>query len=121
MPVAPPPRAKPAKIRYFPGRAPQGAPATSDTDSDDEEDEQIVKPTPAKHDDSSVAGGAGRVVQIGEMAAKGTMKLALRDVKVENGRVLIGGEDKAAGMSASPTVGFELIEKYRIIFGRGRD
>lgn len=100
MPAAPAaPRPKPVKQRYFPGRAPQGAPVDADSDSDDDEEEQVsIQPKRAAPDENSVAGGAGRVVQIGsDGKPKTQMKLALRDVKVENGKVLLGGEDKAAG------------------------
>ncbi len=42
---------------------------------------------PIKVDESIVAGGAGRIVK------EPAMRLALRDVKVEGGRVLVGGKE----------------------------
>lgn len=75
------PLARPSKIRYFKGKAPDAAP-----DSDSDEDEEGLKqaaPEPIKIDKNIVAGGAGRVIP------DGGMKIALRDVKIEGGRVVL--------------------------------
>ncbi|KAL7420062.1 hypothetical protein Q5752_005027 [Cryptotrichosporon argae] len=83
------PAQKQEKVRYFKGK-PIGGPAPdSDSDSDDAAPEPPLKgraPAAPKQDPRLVAGGAGRV--IGD--AKG-IKLQLRDVKVEGGRVVLGG------------------------------
>ena len=87
--------AAPSKIRYFKGKAPDAA--LSDSDSDEAEVEQ--KPQPTKTDKRLMAGGAGRVLQEG---AK--MKVALRDVKVEGGRVLlpkVAKQGKRAGSTVT--------------------
>jgi microfibrillar-associated protein 1 len=90
------PLAKPSKIRYFKGKAPDAAPE-SDSDEDDE-DLKPVAPEPVKIDKNVVAGGAGRVIP------EGGMKIALRDVKIEGGRVVLPKTEegeRAAGFSKS--------------------
>ena len=74
---------KPSKIRYFRGKAPTAAAASSD---EDDSDAEVASPEPVKVDRDLVAGGAGRVVR------EPAMKVALKDVKVENGRGLMGGK-----------------------------
>lgn len=83
------PLTKAPKVRYFKGKAPDAAPSDSDSDNEDE-----VKPQQLelkKVDDRIVAGGAGRVIQQGDESLP-KMKLKLGDVKVEGGKVLIGGK-----------------------------
>ena len=77
------PLIKPTKIRYFKGKAPDAAP--SDSDSDEDEDARPAAPPPVKVDKNIVAGGAGRIVPDGGAI----MKVTLRDVKVEGGRVVL--------------------------------
>ena len=81
------PLAKPSKIRYFKGKAPDAV-----ISSDDDSDVEVAPPEPIKVDENLVAGGAGRIVRQPAPA----MKVALRDVKVEGGRVMMGG--KPAGV-----------------------
>ncbi len=76
------PLAKPSKIRYFKGKAPEAALSSDEDDSEVE----TAPPEPIKVDKDLVAGGAGRIVK------EPAMKLALRDVKVEGGRVMVGGK-----------------------------
>ena len=76
------PVVKPTKIRYFKGKAPDAALSDSDEESDED---RVRVPEPVKVDKSVVAGGAGRIVPDGGA----TMKVALRDVKVEGGRVVL--------------------------------
>ena len=76
------PLVKPTKIRYFKGKAPDAALSDSDEESDDE---RVIAPEPVKTDKNIVAGGAGRIISDGGA----TMKVALRDVKVEGGRVVL--------------------------------
>ncbi|WVQ98144.1 hypothetical protein IAU59_005266 [Kwoniella sp. CBS 9459] len=92
------PIAKPSKIRYFKGKAPEAP--QSDSDSESDEDDQQQQQTRkqigrnnavSKVDQHYVAGGAGRVYTPGAAAAQG-MKVELRDVKVEGGRVVLGGQ-----------------------------
>ncbi|KAK4684965.1 microfibrillar-associated protein 1, partial [Tremellales sp. Uapishka_1] len=88
--MAPPvktPAVRAPKVRYYKGKAPD-RPTHSDSDSDDEE--HIAVAEPVKVDKRVVAGGAGRIIQQGDEKPK--MKLALRDVKVQSGKVLIGGQ-----------------------------
>jgi microfibrillar-associated protein 1 len=85
----PTPVVKPAKIRYFKGKAPLLP--TSDSDSNDDDNTPAELPKP-RMDKNVVAGGAGRVIPQGTQG--GGMKVALRDVKVEGGRVLLGGKDQ---------------------------
>ncbi|WWD21575.1 hypothetical protein CI109_106061 [Kwoniella shandongensis] len=94
---------KPAKIRYFKGKAPTAA--ISSDESDDEDDEEAAakenerqrraQEAKRERERNLVAGGAGVVLQTGEGAGKKVpkMKLELRDVKVEGGRVVLGGKD----------------------------
>lgn len=94
---------KPQASRYRRGKLPSGAPAPSDSDSDSESDQdglearvQQKRKNAAQAADQSglVAGGAGRVVNIGRPEVKPrNIQVALRDVKVEDdGAVLIGGK-----------------------------
>ncbi|CAD6570134.1 MAG: hypothetical protein TREMPRED_005606 [Tremellales sp. Tagirdzhanova-0007] len=76
------PLAKPSKIRYFKGKAPDAAISSDEDDSDVD----VAPPEPVKLDKTLVAGGAGRIVK------EPAMKVALRDVKVEGGKVLVGGK-----------------------------
>jgi microfibrillar-associated protein 1 len=82
--------ARPSKVRYFKGKAPDAAP---DSDSDSDEDEVRHAPEPVKVDTSLVAGGAGRIItDASALASKkgvGEVKVALRDVKIEGGRVVL--------------------------------
>ncbi|WWC68035.1 uncharacterized protein I206_101954 [Kwoniella pini CBS 10737] len=73
------PVAKPSKIRYFKGKAPDAPASDSDSDEDEEEQKQQVKKKSqsAKIDRSYVAGGAGRVIPSG-----GAVKMELGSVKV---------------------------------------
>lgn len=84
------PAARPAKVRYFKGKAPDAAP---DSDDDSDEDEVQQAPEPVKVDRSLVAGGAGRIIPDGGTLASrkgaGEVKVALRDVKIEGGRVVL--------------------------------
>ena len=73
---------KPPKIRYFKGKAPDAAVSSDEDDSDGE----VAPPEPVQIDKTLVAGGAGRILK------EPSMKVALRDVKVEGGRVLFGGK-----------------------------
>ncbi len=82
-PIIARPLPKPSKIRYFKGKAPEAA-LSSDSDDSDAEPPPME---PIKVDESIVAGGAGRIVK------EPAMRLALRDVKVEGGRVLVGGKE----------------------------
>jgi microfibrillar-associated protein 1 len=75
------PLVKPPKIRYFKGKAPDALPSSDEDDSDVE----APLPEPIKIERDLVAGGAGRIVK------EPAMKVALRDVKVEGGKVLVGG------------------------------
>ncbi|KAK8847484.1 hypothetical protein IAR55_005342 [Kwoniella newhampshirensis] len=97
------PMVKPSKIRYFKGKAPTAAIASDEDDSDDDggaaqaRQEAVALEAKRKAERNMVAGGAGRVLQTGDAATKGSkvpkMKLELRDVKVEGGRVVLGGRD----------------------------
>jgi microfibrillar-associated protein 1 len=102
------PLAKPTKIRYFKNKAPDAPP--SDSDSDDE-DQQPVAPV-VKIDKSIVAGGAGRIIKPGArnggLNGVGVgMKVELRDVKIEGGRVLLGGQEQVAGEWSSLSSGMD--------------
>ena len=80
---------KPSKIRYFKGKAPDAA--ISDSDSDEDE-ENHAPPETVRVDKSLVAGGAGKIIPEGGVVRKivePRMKVALRDVKVEGGRVVL--------------------------------
>lgn len=81
---------KAAKIRYFKGKAPEAA--RSDDEDSDEDEETVTAPQPVRVDKSLVAGGAGRIIPEG-----GAIKVALRDVKVEGGRVLLPKSVKKGG------------------------
>ena len=99
---------KPAKIRYFKNKAPEVALSSDENDSDVE----VAPPEPVKVDDSIVAGGAGRIIKDGEAV----MKVALKDVKVEGGKVLLGG--KTGGIKQ----GMYLIKDgHRIIYSKPID
>ncbi|ORX33934.1 splicing factor, Prp19-binding domain-domain-containing protein [Kockovaella imperatae] len=80
------PLVKPSKIRYFKGKAPDAALSGSDSDEDEEDQVSRPAPQPIKIDKNVVAGGAGRIVPDGNVVK---MKVALRDVKVEGGRVVL--------------------------------
>lgn len=107
------PMAKPSKIRYFKGKAPDAA--RPDSDSEEEEEEQI-KPVRRQEqitiDKTVVAGGAGRVIDYGS-AKKGKgsdepkMKVQLRDVKVEGGRVVL---PKAANGERLHRFSFQMLQ-----------
>ncbi|OCF32520.1 hypothetical protein I316_05700 [Kwoniella heveanensis BCC8398] len=91
------PMAKPAKIRYFKGKAPEAPRSDSESDSDNEDQQQQInrnkRQESSKDEQRYVAGGAGRLYTPGSGApAKQGMKVELRDVKVEGGRVLLGGQ-----------------------------
>ncbi|WVF69706.1 hypothetical protein IAT40_004485 [Kwoniella sp. CBS 6097] len=88
------PIAKPSKIRYFKGKAPEAPQSDSESESD-EEDQQTSRKRHEVHkvDQNFVAGGAGRVYTPGAGAAPVQgMKVELRDVKVEGGKVVLGGQ-----------------------------
>lgn len=92
---------KPQASRYRRGKLPQGAPAPSDSDesSGEEEDDDDAPPKPkfrqparAPVDENVVAGGAGRVIQTGAAGKGRNIQVALRDVKVDEEGLLIGGK-----------------------------
>jgi microfibrillar-associated protein 1 len=93
MPAANRPLAKPSKIRYFKGKAPELAPSDSESEEDEAVEQERQKAEAErrrKAEKNLVAGGAGRIIKPGQ--AIGSMKVELKDVKVEGGRVLLGGQ-----------------------------
>ncbi|WRT64687.1 uncharacterized protein IL334_001621 [Kwoniella shivajii] len=90
-PSASKPMAKPTKMRYFKGKAPDAPPSDSDSDEEEEDQKQQIKKRheATKLDKNIVAGGAGRVI----LPGGGGMKVELGGVKVgsTNGKILNGG------------------------------
>ncbi|RXK40951.1 hypothetical protein M231_01799 [Tremella mesenterica] len=82
------PLVKPPKVRYFKNKPLADVPS----DSDESGDEAPVQQEPIKVDPNLVAGGAGRLITSKDLKSQPQMKVALRDVKVEGGKLLIGGE-----------------------------
>ena len=106
------PAARPSKVRYFKGKAPDAAP---DSDDDSDEDEVLQAPEPVKVDRSLVAGGAGRVIPDGSALASqkstGEVKVALRDVKIEGGRVVLPKSAKEGALTRWTSEAWELISE----------
>lgn len=90
--------AKPVASRYRRGKLPNGqTPADlSDSDSDEDDEEQQERQRGPPKRESALSGpsiGPGRVIQLGEAgpSTSRNIQVALRDVKVEDGKVHIGG------------------------------
>lgn len=98
--------AKPVASRYRPGKLPNGLTPADLSDSDSDEDDQQQERQKAPKRESALAAfstGPGRIIQLGEAgpssaaSGKKNIQVALRDVKVADGKVHLGGVEEEEG------------------------